>query len=139
MSTSLDGGKVQIVAGRTETVRWSGRFLGADGETQVGMGESDHVRCKIAATRGGTPILDLDSDTPTANGSAVTIVSRGSATTLGKGTVLLGGLDTAALEGNYFYELILIDAAAAVALRNKEICRGVITFLAEQGGNLGLP
>lgn len=140
MSLSLNNPRFEVVAGRTEILSWDAKLVdAADGKTQVAMANDDHVRFKLAATAGGVPVLDLVSSAPTANGSAVGIVSRGSASALATGTVTLAQVDTASLSGLRYFELLHIDVSESSNpdKRNKIICRGQINFLDEQGGTLG--
>jgi hypothetical protein len=131
--------KIEIVAGRTKTLLWSGKIVGVDGITQEAMAAGDHIRFKLAVTAGGTPVLDLNSKTPSTNGSGVTIDNRGGASVRASGTIVLAQNDTSALAGTYFYELIFVDASAAASKQDIELDRGQVTFLVQQSGSLGVP
>jgi hypothetical protein len=139
MTTRLNAGKVEAVAGRKETLVWSAKIAGSDGQTQEAMAAGDHIRFKIAATAGGTPVLDLNSNAATTAGSIVTIQNRGSASVLASGTVELAAADTSTFSGTKFFELIFEDFSESAGNHDKEICRGTIQFLASQGGNTGMP
>jgi hypothetical protein len=136
---SLNNGRVDVVAGRAEVLTWSARINGSDGKTQEAMAVADHVRFKIAATRDGTPVLDLSSGGTASNGSTCTIVSRGSSSALATGTIILARGDTASLFGQRYFELIHVDVSEAAHLQDKIICRGELYFLDEQGGSVGAP
>ena len=72
------------------------------------LGASDVVRCKVQ--RGSTEVLDIDSETATANGSLVTIdeLGDGSATNASV-TVRFAQEDLTALAGGYTVIIGVVD------------------------------
>lgn len=120
------------VAGRTEDFTWAA--YAADGSTPSVFAAGDKVRFKLARKADDTPLLDLISGTVNANGSTVTMSASPAA-----GTVRLGQADTTAFEGEYHFELNLVDdSETSPADAIKPICRGRIKFLKSQGGSIGL-
>jgi len=131
--------EVIAVAGRTEDFTWSA--YAADGATPVAFAASDKVRFKLARKAGDTPLLDLVSGSVTANGSTVSITDLGdvNADEPATGGVRLAQADTDDFDGEYHFELNLVDDSETnPADAIKQICRGKIKFLKSQGGSLGL-
>lgn len=130
---------VIVVAGRTEDFEWSA--FQTDGRTAVVFEAGDKVRFKLARKPDGAPVVDLLSGTPTAGGSSVVITELGDAgdNEPASGTVRLAQADTVDFEGDYHFELNLVDSGESnPANAIKQFLRGKMTFLPSQGGNVGL-
>lgn len=122
-----------VIAGRTEDFTWAA--YEADGATPVVFAADDKVRLKIARKAGDAPLLDLVSGTVTANGSTVAITDIDPAS----GTARLAQEDTDDFDGDYHFELNLVDNSETnPADAIKQILRGKMRFLKSQGGDLGL-
>jgi hypothetical protein len=133
-SPTLYQGNVDAVAGRRERFTWTIRTVDEDGD-RVGLNADDVVRFKVCATEGGTPVLDIDSDTPGSGGSLVNITSLGSPTTDAEGIVELRRGDTVDFEGKLFFEMDLDDSGDSD--RTSQPLRGTITFKPSMGGTIG--
>jgi hypothetical protein len=127
-------GNIDAVAGRRERFTWTIRTVDDDGD-RVGLNVGDVVRFKVCHTEGGTPALDIASDTPGAGGSLINITSLGSTTTDAEGIVELRRGDTVDFEGKLFFEMDLDDSGDSD--RTSQPLRGTITFKPSMGGTIG--
>jgi hypothetical protein len=127
-------GNVDAVAGRRERFTWTIRTVDDDGD-RVGLNVGDVVRFKLCGTEGGTPVLDIASDTPGAGGSLINITSLGSPTTDAEGIVELRRGDTEDFEGKLYFEMDLDDSGDGD--RTSQPLRGTITFKPSMGGTIG--
>lgn len=122
---------VDCVAGKRERFDWTIRLEDANGE-RCGLGESDAVIFRLAATADGTAQLEVSSADPTDNDSAINIVSLGSTTTDASGTLTLQADDTEAFSNTLkHYELNVADAGDSN--RETQPIRGKMKFLPSIG------
>lgn len=132
MSTpKLSVGTVDCVAGKRERFAWSMRLVDSSG-VRCGLGGSDKVRFRLAATQGAAATLAFESGTPSANGSSVTISSVGSASADASGVVELRAADTTSLSGTMYFELDVIDAGDSN--REAQPIRGTLRLLPSMSG-----
>lgn len=136
---SQNWGEKICYAGRTEDFAWE--LYDRDGEP-LEIAADDHIRFKLAATAGATPVLDVDSVGATPNGSVVVIDVRGTAgVTPASGTVRLAQDDTAALTPRKYTgcELALVDNSETAPADAIKVCgRGTIDLKASPGGDVGI-
>lgn len=130
----------EIIAPKSRTTDYSGSLYQADGTTPVVLAAADVVRFKLGRGVGATPLLDL-TQSATANGSVVTVTSRGvAATSPATYTVRLAQADLASIfAGAYDAEVsVVIDAETAPADAIKHVEIGVAHIVGMPGGNQGL-
>ena len=124
-------GTVDCVAGKRERFGWTMRLVDSTG-ARCGLGASDKVKFRLASTQSGAASLAFDSSAASANGSSVTIGSRGSTTEDASGVVELRADDTTSLSGTKYFELDVIDAGDSN--REAQPIRGMIRFLGSMSG-----
>lgn len=140
----LDWGERILYAGRTEDFPWEMYYWDTASRTfkPLAIANDDHVRFKLGLTETGTPTLDLDSVWATANGSVVTISTRGTLDSVpAAGTVRFAQADTANLTARRyaFCELALVDnSETAPADAIKVFGRGAILLKSSPGGDIGI-
>lgn len=116
---------VDCGAGFTEYFDWS--IYQKDGTTPLVLGASDVVHFELYSAEGGTQLLSIDNATPSANGSSLSISTRGSLpSTPAAGQVILDEDDTAALYGRKYFLMWFKDHADGD--RKKLFRRGTINF-----------
>lgn len=120
--------EITLQAGRTEDLSFT--ILDKDGNG-LEIGATDHVHFRLKLTRGGTPVLEIVDGTASAEGSDITITTRGDSAPVvaAAGTIQLAEGDTEDLSGRYFAELDLEDDSETdPADAMKPIIRGTILF-----------
>ncbi len=110
-----------------------------DGTTSITLAATDVVRFKIYRRDQATPLLDLDSDAASANGSSITVEELGPSTAAVV-TIRIAQADALLLDpGVYRGEVSIVDdseTAPANAIKHAE--DGVVTVLGTGGGDIGL-
>lgn len=103
-----------------------------DAANSAVIGASDVVRFRLWRNDGETPLVTCTDQTPSANGSTVTINTRGVAsTTPARVTVDLGGADTDQTPGTY---RILVDVQdVSDSSRWQPACIGTLEVLSGPG------
>ncbi len=123
-----------IIAHKSRTEKFTLPLLEEDGVTGVTIAVTDVVRFKIALYESGTPLLDLDSAAPSANGSSVTIQALANPASA---EVCLDQDDMALLPARSLYaEYALVDDSDSD--RIFVIDRGTVEVQGSQGGDVGL-
>lgn len=102
----------------------------SDGETNVAVDAGDTVRYKVFRRGDDTPLLELVSGTPTANGSSVTVDD---ATAPAAVTVLIDQDDAGLTAGVYGAEYGLVDSSDSD--RYKHVHRGLMNVISVGGGD----
>ncbi len=94
--------------------QWTLEIYEADRETEVVLAAGDIVRCHVwSGTDGDTPFVTVDSETPTANDSIITIDVMGTAnTTPAQVTVVIEPDDSSlCTAGSQYMEITVARAA----------------------------
>lgn len=114
---------------RTRDTIFRGSIFESNETTAVPVEAGDKVRIKIGR-HGATPVLDLVSGTPTANGSSIAVTVASNAYTL---VIAKADADLLAA-GPYTAEVLFVDSSE---VRTKPVDRGLVIVLPTQGGNTG--
>jgi large exoprotein involved in heme utilization and adhesion len=127
VTATLSGNDIlNVAAGFTEPLDWDIRKK--DGVTALALNSGDVVHFELYASEGGTQLLSIDNSTPSANGSSVSITTRGvNAVTPASGLVTLDEDDTASLYGRKYFVLWYADSGDSN--RKKIFRRGQLNFL----------
>jgi hypothetical protein len=137
--------RFELQAFRNRTQDFTVTLFAADGVTPLMLNVGDTLRIKIGRGDIVLPALDLDSVTPTANGSKVTITTRGTAGPPIVGAAATLRLSQADIEllpfALYQVEIFVVDSTDQVTsgvYADKEAQRGCLYVLGSQSGNTGL-
>lgn len=111
----------------------------ADGTTSVTLAATDVVRFKVYRRDQATPVLDLDSDAASPNGSSITIEELGPSTTA-FATIRVAQADLLALDpGIYSADISVVDDSETAPVDAiKAFEDGTVFISGTGGGDIGL-
>jgi hypothetical protein len=126
----------EIALSKNRTCDTSIAILEADGKTPIVLASTDVVRFKMFRRDQAVPLLDLDTVTPSAAGSGITVDQLEPA----RVTLRVAQADTAVLDlGTYDAEVDVVDDSETLPPKAIKLAdHGIVHLLATGGGSIGI-